>query len=251
MVSLNALIDFCDQRTRTHEVADFPGSENGLQIENNGNVTKIGAAVDAGFIPFQTAAGKGIDFLIVHHGAFWSPLRRLTGQTYAKFKFALDHNLALYSCHLPLDAHPEIGNNRLLADAIGLEPVDWFLEHEGTPVALLAKAPKSRETLKSKLEAEFPGGVSAMEFGSEKPEKIAILTGSGKSALSNLKAAGTDTLITGELRQEHFNHAQEAGLNLYCCGHYATEVYGVKALASEAARKFGLEWEFIPTGCPL
>lgn len=251
MVSLNDLTDFCDALTRRREIADFPGASNGLQLANNGKIRRIGAAVDAGMVPFQQAVAAGVDFLIVHHGLFWNPPRSYTGPLYDKLKLAMDHNLAVYGSHLPLDAHPEFGNNRLLADALGLEPLDWFLPHEGTPIALLAKAPASRAELRQRLDAEFGGRVTAIEFGCETPARVAILTGSGRSALPELRAAGADTLVTGELRQEHFNLAQEERLNLYLCGHYATERYGVRALAERAAARFNLPWSFVATGCPL
>ena len=113
-----------------------------------------------------------------------------------------------------------------------------------------AKGISSRKVLRKRLEAFFPH-VTAIEYGPEYLSNVAILTGSGRSTLPHLNAQGTHTLITGELRQEHFNIAQEAGLNLYCCGHYATETFGVKALAAEVAAKFNLDWEFIATDCPL
>ncbi len=251
MAQLTDIVSFCDQLTRRREVADFPGANNGLQLQNNGTVTRIGAAVDAGRIPFEKAIEEGIDFLIVHHGMFWNTPRSYSGPLYHKLKLAMDHNLAVYSSHLPLDAHPEIGNNRLLAEALGLEVADWFLPHEGTPIALLARGAGSREDLKDRLRKEFGEAFTAIEFGSANPARIAILTGSGRSALAELKRQGTDTLITGELRQEHFNLAQEEGLNLYLCGHYATERYGVTALAEQVSRKFDLPFSFLPTGCPL
>jgi dinuclear metal center YbgI/SA1388 family protein len=251
MASLTELTQCCDALTRRREIADFPGANNGLQLANNGAVTKIGAAVDAGHVPFEQAIAQGVDFLIVHHGLFWNTPTAYTGPLYDKLKLALDHNLAVYSSHLPLDAHPEIGNNRLLADALQLEPLDWFLPHEGTPIALLARAPASRAELRRRLEAEFDGRVTAIECGDQTPGRVAILTGSGRSALPHLRAAGSDTLITGELRQEHFNLAQEEHFNLYLCGHYATERYGVRALAQRAAAQFNLPWSFIATGCPL
>lgn len=250
MADLSEIVRFCDERVRRSEVADFPGSENGLQIENNGKVSMVGAAVDAGLVPFQKALAEGVDFLIVHHGLYWMPPVPLTRGAYRKIKLALDHNLAVYGAHLPLDGHPEIGNNVLLAKALGLEPGGTFLPYEGTDIGLLT-AGLSREELRGRLQKEFPAGFTAIEHGSESPETIAILTGSGQSAVSALRASGADTLITGELKQHHFNMAQELGLNLYCCGHYATEVYGVKALAAEVAAKFGLEWTFLDTACPL
>ena len=251
MAQLSEIISFCDELTRRREIADFPGANNGLQLQNKGTVTRLGAAVDAGRVPFEKAVAAGVDFLIVHHGLFWNTPRAYTGPLYGKLKLALENNLAVYSSHLPLDAHPEIGNNRLLAKALGLDPIDWFLPHEGTPIALLAKGPASRAELRDRLGKEFGAGVTAIEFGSEAPRRVAILTGSGRSALDHLKAHDTDTLITGELRQEHFNLAQEEGFNLYLCGHYATERYGVDALAQRVASQFALPATFIQTDCPL
>lgn len=250
-VSLDAIVQFCDTTANTHAVADFPGAHNGLQIQNNGTVSAIGAAVDASLPAFEAAVSLGIDFLIVHHGLFWNPIPSFTGLHYAKLKFAFDHNLAVYSCHLPLDAHPEIGNNRLLADALGLRPLKGFLNHEGTDVALLAEAPASRAVLAERLQARFPNSFTAIEYGSPQPQTIAILTGSGRSAIPLLRAVGTDTLVTGELRQEHFSIAQEQHLNLYPCGHYATETFGVTELAARCARHFAIQSQFVPQPCPL
>lgn len=250
-VQLSDLVAFCDTRTHRAQVRDFPGAENGLQVENSGIVTKIAAAVDAGEEPLRLAAEAGADFLIVHHGLFWSPPVPLVGRHYRKVRLALTHNIAVYESHLPLDAHPEIGNNALLAKALGLEEPQFFLPYEGVPIALSAPCTMDRPVLRSRLNELFPRGVTALEFGSGAPERIAILTGSGRSALPHLRENGIDTLITGELRQEHFNLAQEEGFNLYLCGHYATEVFGVRALAEEAAHLFGLPWVFLDTGCPL
>lgn len=252
MAKLSEIVAFCDQRTRRSEIKDFDGAHNGLQIENNGEVRKIGAAVDAGQRPFQAAIDQGIDFLICHHGLYWNAPIPLTGSDYKKVKLAFDHNLAVYGAHLPLDAHPEIGNNALLAKALGLTPIDSFIEYAGNNIACITDGPQGgRSKLAEKLKARFPNTYQAIEYGSAQPNKIAILTGSGQSAVPQLKANGIDTLITGELRQHHFNMAQEQGLNLYPCGHYATEVFGVKALAAEVAQKFDLEWDFVEQPCPL
>jgi dinuclear metal center YbgI/SA1388 family protein len=252
MPKLRDIVAFCDERTRRAEIKDFGGAYNGLQLENNGEVTKIGAAVDAGQLPFQAAVAAQVDFLICHHGLFWSPPVPLTDIRYEKVKTAMDGNLAVYGAHLPLDCHPEIGNNALLAQALGLECVGSFVPYEGNDIATIAAAPAGgRRELAEKLKALFPNTYQGIEYGSEQPTRIGILTGSGQSAVSELQAQGLDTLITGELRQHHFNMAQELGLNLYPCGHYATEVFGVKALAAEVAEKFGLDWKFIEQPCLL
>lgn len=252
MTKLREVVSFCDERTCKSEIKDFEGAYNGLQVENAGEVTKIGAAVDAGQLPFEAAIAAGIDFLICHHGLFWTPPTPLTGTNFRKVKTAVDGNLAVYGAHLPLDCHPEIGNNALLAKELGLERTGSFLPYEGVDMATVAKGPAGgREELSAKLKQLFPETYQGIEYGSPSPERIGILTGSGQSAVAHLKANGIDTLVTGELRQHHFNMAQELGLNLYPCGHYATEVFGVKALAAEVAEKFGAEWEFIGQPCLL
>lgn len=251
MPSLLDIVSFCDQRVNKTQVADFPNAFNGLQFQNTGDVSKIGAAVDAGLVPFQKAIDANIDFLIVHHGLFWSAPQPVTEATYHKFHTLFQGNLAIYSAHLPLDAHSEIGNNAIIAEKIELSQHEWFLEYEGTPIGLIAQAPPSRSDLAQRLKQHFPKTFKAIEFGSDAPEKVAICSGNGGSAIPELSKHGIDTLITGELRQHHFNMAQELQLNLYPCGHYATEVFGVQALAAEAAQKFNLPWEFITTDCLL
>ena len=250
MFSLEEITAFCDERTQRREIVDFPGSHNGLQFANRGEVTKVGAAVDAGLLPFREAAARGIRFLIVHHGMFWNPFPPVTGVQYEKTRTLLEADCAVYGAHLPLDLHPEIGNNVLMAKQLGLEIVDEFLEYEGHAVGKIARAGLSRSELSDRLRRFYGNTFSAAEYGADRPERVGILTGSGSSAVGHLKAAGIDTLITGELKQNFFNQAQEEGLNLYCCGHYATETHGVRALAREVAEKFGLDWEFIETECP-
>ena len=144
-----------------------------------------------------------------------------------------------------------IGNNAIIARKLNFEPCSTFLAFEGNDIGLIVECRLPREDLHSKLHNLFPLGIKAMEFGSATPSKVAILSGSGQSALNEILDAGSDTLVTGELKQQHFNLAQELKLNLYACGHYATEVFGVDALASEVAGQFGLPYEFVETHCPL
>jgi len=250
MPTLQDLVDYCDQRTRRSAFKDAPGAQNGLQVENSGKVTKIGAAVDAGLVPFQKAVEAGIDFLIVHHGMFWDQPRPLTGKVYERIATLVRGNCALYSNHLPLDAHPEIGNNALLARELDLRPDRPFLVREGEAIGWISNYQSGRDALRTKLESKYKR-VIAVECGSARPRAIAFCSGSGNSAIPDLAREGVDTLVTGELREEWFNVAQEQGLNLYLCGHYATEVHAVKALAKELSEKFGLPWEFITTENPL
>lgn len=250
MPSLHDLVSYCDERTRRSAYKDAPAAFNGLQLANSGHVTKIGAAVDAGVAPFRQAVAAGVDFLIVHHGMYWDMPRPLTGPAYERVATLIRADCALYSNHLPLDGHAEIGNNALLARQLGLVPDRPFLVREGESIGRIAAHSGPRSALRTQLESLY-GRVIAIEYGSDSPASVAFCSGSGNSAIPELAAAGTDTLVTGELREEWFNVAQEQKLNLYLCGHYATEVHGVKALAAELAARFDLPWEFIATDNPL
>jgi dinuclear metal center YbgI/SA1388 family protein len=248
--TLDDLVLYCDKRTRRTAFKDAPGAFNGLQLANNGRVTRIGAAVDAGVVPFQKAVAAGVDFLIVHHGMFWDMPRPIVGPVYERIAALVRGNCALYSNHLPLDGHPQIGNNALLAKQAGLKPTRPFLVRDGEAVGCVADGAIARRTLRARLEKHYPR-VIAIECGLLTPRGVAFCSGSGNSAMPELVPAGVDTLVTGELREEWFNRAQEEKLNLYLCGHYATEVHAVKALAAELARRFKLPWEFIATDNPL
>lgn len=248
--ALDDLVRYCDKRTRRAAFKDAPGSFNGLQVANDGGVSKIGAAVDAGVVPFQQAVAAGVDFLIVHHGMYWDMPRPLTGPAYERVATLVRGNCALYSNHLPLDGHPEIGNNALLARQLGFKRTRPFLMRDGEAIGCVADVRIERAALRAKLERLYPR-VVAIEGGSRAPRGVAFCSGAGNSAVPELLPAGVDTLVTGELREEFFNRAQEENLNLYCCGHYATEVHAVQALAAELAKKFKLPWEFIRTENPL
>jgi dinuclear metal center YbgI/SA1388 family protein len=250
MAKLTDIVAYCDKRTRLREFKDAPGAFNGLQVGNDGRVTRIGAAVDAGLAPFRGAVAAGVDFLIVHHGMYWDMPRTLTGPALARVATLVNGNCALYSNHLPLDSHPQIGNNALLARQLGLRPHRGFLPNAGGDIGRIAPSRMTRSALRAKLESLY-ARVVAIEYGSARPKQVAFCSGSGNSAIAPLLEAGVDTLVTGELREEWFNTAQENGLNLYLCGHYATEVHAVRALAAEVAAKFGLPWEFIATENPL
>lgn len=251
MVNLSDIVLFCDERVSRKEFTDYPGAENGLQVSNNGIVTKIGAAVDAGLVPFEKAVEAKIDFLIVHHGLFWSPFVPITSVRYKKMQTLIEGNLAVYGSHLPLDAHQEIGNNAVMAKKLQLKPIERFLPFGGIHIGLIAEGLKSRKELVSRLKELFPKRFTSIEYGSDAPKKIAVCSGSGTHAINDLIKANVDTLITGELKQSDYNIAQEYKLNLYACGHYATEVFGVQELAKEVASKFNLPFEFIATDCLL
>jgi len=250
MASLKEIVAYCDKRTRGAAFADAPGALNGLQVANAGRVSRIGAAVDAGLVPFRRAVAAGVEFLIVHHGLYWDMPRPLVGAAYERVAALVRGGCALYSSHLPLDAHPRIGNNALLAAQLGMRARRGFLPNPGGDIGCIARCRLTRGALRRRLGSLYPRMV-AIEFGSARPAEVAFCSGSGNGAMGALLESGADTLVTGELREEWFNVAQERGLNLYLCGHYATEVHAVRALAAELSAKFGLPWEFLATDNPL
>ncbi len=250
MPELAAIVRFADELLRLTEIEDHPKALNGLQIENTGSVTRIGAAVDASSATFQMAVEREIDLLVVHHGFFWPGLRRLTGAHFRALQMATSRNLALYSAHLPLDLHPQIGNNALLAATLGLEKTEPFLEMKGQPIGLKAEAALRRDELLAKLEGSLGGPVRCIGAGPMETKNIGIVTGGAGGEIYAAARAGVDTYITGEAPHWAAVAAEELGINLFLGGHYATETFGVKALAAELSEKFAVPWEFLdhPTG---
>lgn len=251
--STQQAVEFCDKRTLAPSMKDFNGALNGLQIENDGRISKIGAAVDASLESIERAVEQGVDFLIVHHGLFWRGVQPITGAFKRKLTAALDGNLALFSCHLPLDAHEEIGNNALITQKLGLHTAGRCLEFECVPIGFVGNGVPQRAELRGRLEGLFTRGITAMEFGPEALDRVAICSGSGGSEgiFESLKAQGIHSFVTGELKQHHYAMAQELEMNVYACGHYATETFGVDALGRELAKSLELPYTFIDSDCPL
>jgi dinuclear metal center YbgI/SA1388 family protein len=250
MSSLAEIVSYADEFLRLPEIEDYPHALNGLQIGNSGEVTRIGAAVDASGRTIQMAVENGIDLLLVHHGLFWAGLQPATGPLYHALKLAMEKELALYSAHLPLDLHPKIGNNVLLAAAVGLENTEPFLELKGEPIGRKTEATLRRDELLAKLEESLGRPVRCIGAGPMETRCIGIVSGGAGGEIYAVAGAGVDTFITGEAPHWAAVAAEELGLNLFLGGHYATETFGVKALAAELAAHFKLPWEFLdhPTG---
>ncbi|MEK0444933.1 MAG: hypothetical protein RLZZ399_254 [Verrucomicrobiota bacterium] len=249
MVSLQSVVAYLNEYLALDQVADYPQAMNGLQIQNGGVVSKIVAAVDACESVFLDAATLGANFLIVHHGLFWNP-GPLTGALYRKVRVAMEHDLAVYSAHLPLDVHPQVGNNAVLAKELGLKKIQPFLSLRGQDVGLRGEVTCSLHQLARRLEKALDGAPHLCAGGPSQPRKVGVVTGAAGSEVARAAAEGVDTLITGEGPHWSYTLAEELGVNVFYGGHYATETFGVKALAAHLSEKFGLPWEFLshPTG---
>jgi dinuclear metal center YbgI/SA1388 family protein len=250
MASLSEIVSYTDRFLRIRDVGDWDNALNGLQIENSGRVTRIGAAVDVSTRILTKAAKQGVDLLIVHHGLFWPGLQRVRGALRQQLRIAFENEVALYSAHLPLDIHPRVGNNAQLVAALGLKSAQPFLEEKGQSVGLRIRASLPRSELARKLQKTLNGPVKVFDFGPKRTRAVGIVTGAAGSEIYRVADEEIDTFITGEAPHWAAVAAEELGLNLLLGGHYATEVFGVKALAADLSKRFRVPWEFIdcPTG---
>ena len=250
MAALSEIVGYCDSHLRLGEIQDYENALNGLQLENSGQVTKIAAAVDFSSRGLEECAKRGANLLIVHHGMFWPGLRPVTKALRRQLELAFGNNIAVYSAHLPLDLHPQLGNNAQLAAALGLKSNQPFFEEKGQLIGVKARVSLPRDELDRKLQKALSGPVKAFMFGPKKTGTIGIITGGAGSEIYKVAQEGIDTFITGEAPHWAAVAADELGMNLLLGGHYATEVFGVKALAAHLSKRFKVPWAFIdcPTG---
>jgi dinuclear metal center YbgI/SA1388 family protein len=248
--SLAAIVRYCDKLLRVDQIKDYAGAVNGLQVENNGTVTRIAAMVDASLATVRLATAAKADFLLVHHGLFWGASHPWTGKRYQLLRALLDHNLAVYSSHLPLDAHPKLGNNARLCAALGLKRLRPFLPHDGQFIGFQTRARIPRSDLAARLYRATNTNPLVIPGGPAVCRRIGVVTGGAGSELKKAAQEGVDTFITGEGPHWTYALAEELGLNVLYGGHYATETFGVKALGAELSRRFRVPCVFLdhPTG---
>lgn len=248
--SLNGIVRYCDKTLRLDEVQDYDGAFNGLQVENRGGVGRIAAAVDASLTTAKKAIEAKANLLLVHHGLFWSARHPWTRSNYALLRFLVEHDLAVYSAHLPLDLHPRLGNNARLCAALGFRKLRPFFCEKDQALGFQTQTSIARETLVARLGHALGGEVKLLPGGPATCRRIGVVTGGAGSHLSLAAREGVDTFITGEGPHWTYALAEELGINVLYGGHYATETFGVKALASDLSRKFRVPWTFLdhPTG---
>jgi dinuclear metal center YbgI/SA1388 family protein len=249
-VSLSLVVRYCDRVLRTGEVQDYERAANGLQVENRGTVTRVASAVDASLATVRLAVAARVDLLLVHHGLFWGPAHPWTGKRYELLRCLMEHNLAVYSSHLPLDAHPNLGNNVLLCKAIGLTKLRPFFFSHGQRIGFQARAGISRPDLARRLQRATGVSPSIIPGGPALCRRIGVVTGGAGGDLRLAAKEGVDSFVTGEGPHWTYALAEELGLNVFYGGHYATETFGVKALAAHLSRRFKVPWLFLdhPTG---
>jgi len=256
MTALPELVRYLDSELRAAEVPDYDGALNGLQLGNSGQVTRIAAAVDFSLNTVAGAIREGATLLIVHHGMFWAGARPIVDVAYERLRQAIAADLAVYSSHIPLDIHPELGNNTLLARELGLEPDSGFGRYKDVTVGVSGSASLPTREILERTRAfsrRHASGVVSTPFDdSRRTERWAVVTGAGASTatLAEARERGVDTLIVGEGAHHTGVEALERGPVVIYAGHYATETLGVQALARKAGDRFQLPITFVdvPTG---
>lgn len=250
--SLHDMVRHADQLLRPDRFVDYDGAVNGLQFENGGRIPRIIAAVDASLAVVRKAVDAGSGLLVVHHGLFWGKTVPWTGRRAELLRLLVSHDLAVYSQHLPLDGHPVLGNAACLAKALGFRRPRPFFESKGAWIGVRADLgrPVPLDDLAARLGAVVGRPPVVLPGGGPSCRRIGICTGGAGSETPKAAREGVDTFITGE--GPHWTHAlaEDAGINVLYGGHYATETFGVKALAAALSRKFGVPWSFLdhPSG---
>ncbi|ALG82705.1 dinuclear metal center protein, YbgI/SA1388 family [Halanaeroarchaeum sulfurireducens] len=254
-MDLSDLVSRKDESLRTEDFADLDASENGLQVDrHDDSVTRVAFSVDAAVETIESAVDWGADLMVVHHGLSWDGIERVTGRHHARLARLLEADLGLYVSHLPLDAHPDHGNAAGLADLLSLSGREPFGALGGESIGQRGRlsTPRSTEAVHRTLEEALDHGgegVQVLDFGPEPIEDVAIVTGSGADWFDEAVDAGVDAFVTGEGKGQLYHQARESAVTVFLGGHYATETFGVRALAT-VLENWGLETTFIdaPTG---
>ena len=250
-VPLDRIVSFLDDYLAIPSTADYPTALNGLQIEADGPVRSFAVAVDASQRVIEEASTHA-DLLIVHHGIFWEGLQPLRGPRFRRVRTLIERGTALYSAHLPLDGHPEVGNAIAIARALGIRDPEPFGSYNGTPVGWCGRLaePQAEDAIRARLARVVAGPVGALPGGPGIVNAVGVVTGAGGSLLVEAAARGLDLLVTGEANHHHAIEAAEVGVTLLLGGHYATETFGVRALAELLTERFGIQGSFVdaPTG---
>ena len=245
------LKDFANEISALLNMSDFEAADsslNGVQAGDlESDIRKVAFAVDASLDTINEAAKIKADLLFVHHGLFWGKPKAIVGTHYGRVKSLLDNNVALFACHLPLDAHMKLGNNAQMAQKLGLRDIGLFSFYKGVHVGVKGRfeKPVTADEIIKKLGVRENATDYIVGGGNKKFETAAIVSGAGASDIYEAMDDGLDVLITGESNYSTVNDCKEAGMSMLCLGHYETETFGVKAVMEYVKAVMGLEAAFI------
>ncbi len=247
---LDEVVRYLDAYLRVQAIADDPRTLNGLQVEGTGRITRMLGAVDASLATIEAAVERQANLVIVHHGLFWGGPERLVGRAGRKVRGLVLSGISLYAAHLPLDCHPEVGNNAVLARQLGITGTEPFGRHEGLEIGVVGMLETPVSDLADRLRVQLGHAPRVIAKGPDVTRRVAVVTGAGAALVREAHERGIDTFVTGEGPHHSFFDAEEWGINLIYAGHYATETVGVRALGAHLHDRFSLPFEFFdhPTG---
>ena len=253
MAAREEILGFCDDLLDVRSFEDY--GPNGLQVPGKEEVGKVATGVSANLELLRAAVDSGAALVLTHHGLLWgSELQALSVPMAARLRVLLCAEVSLAAYHLPLDAHPEIGNNALLRDALGLEPDERpFGEAKGSAVGAIGRAPEPIDVAELGRRLTEAVGQEPLVFdaGPERISSVGIVTGGGAFAIHEAGQLGLSALITGEPSEPVMGEAREYGVHFLAAGHYATETFGIRRLGELVAERFSVQHEFIDIPNPV
>ena len=237
-------------------IADFEDvSNNGVQVASSKTeIAKVCSGVDATLPFFEEAARRGADLVICHHGISWGDsLKRIDGLNYDLVSFLVKHDMALWACHLPLDAHPTLGNNAQICGTLGLRNLKPFYRYHGETIGFKGELPEPlpRDKFAALVKEIISPRVVAHKFGAETIRTVGVVSGGAADGIAQALDEGLDAYLTGETDLQNYNLCLQRRGNMYAAGHYATERFGIRAVGEWIAAKFGIEHEFVDFDLPL
>lgn len=252
MVKLAELVKYIDTLLDSHKFADY--CPNGLQVEGNVEIQKIVSGVTASQSMVDAAVDAGADILLVHHGYFWKgedPC--ITGMKKNRLAKLLKNNVGLLAYHLPLDAHPELGNNAQLADVLGFSVSGRFGDAPGEGIGMYGSmdSAMSPDSFWSHIFAALGREPQHIPGSAAEIRNVAWCTGAAQSYIEQAVTTGVDAFLSGEISEQTVHVARETGIHFYAAGHHATERYGVQALGEHLAGHFGLNHQYIDIDNPV
>lgn len=248
-MKINDLSDYLDQLLRPGQFSDY--CPNGLQVEGKREISKIVTGVTASMDLLQAAHKANADAILVHHGYFWrGEAQPIVGIKKRRLQFLLQHDINLFTFHLPLDTHSELGNNVMLAKQLGLELTGRAGENDMLGLAELG-APQSLQALVTHIQAKLKRAPQVIGDLTRPIKRIALCTGAAQGYIEQAAAANVDVYISGEISEQTVHVARETGVAYIAAGHHATERYGIRALGEHLEKMFGIAHEFIDVDNPV
>ncbi len=248
-MELKALVDYTRQLLQVERYADY--CPNGLQLEGGESVKKIVSGVTASMALLESAKNAGADAILVHHGYFWkNEDATIVGLQRNRIKFLLENNISLLAYHLPLDAHPELGNNAQLAQKLGLEVKSWQGNQGLVGLGIFPSTASLKEFSKH-VENQLQRTPLVIGDTNKSIKNVAWCTGGAQGYMQDAIDLGVDLFISGEVSEQTYHLAQESGVAYIAAGHHATERFGVQALGEHLAQHFGINHEYIEIDNPV